>query len=398
MTHNAQRILLIEDSPSDAFLFGELVKGMGGCFELHVAGSLGEGLAAAGRQEPHVVFLDMGLPDSHGMETVRRAVASFRDVPVVVLTGTDDEQMGVDSLRAGAQDYLTKGSISLDSVARCARYAIERHRILVDLHEARAHLEEKVQERTAELARTVHALEDEARRRMAAEAERHEAEMEVLRATEREQCRLGRDLHDSIQGTLTGIDLMLRTHQGGITRAGGPNAAALAAQAGDIGDLVRQTIRQTRGLSRGLCPLELTGSGLRRALELMAETIASLFGVKCEFTAAGDVDMPDEIVASQIYYIVQEATTNALKHARCKLIDVTLRREADQIVATVEDNGIGMPAQPRNPDGMGLKTMHHRAKLIGAALEIEARRPQGATIRLVIPAASLIRALGAVRV
>jgi len=384
MSELAHKILLIEDSPSDEFFLREVIAGTGGCFALAVARTLAEGLEAAGREKFHVVFLDLSLPDSRGLDTVRKAVSGMPDVPVVVLTGLEDAKAGVDSLRAGAQDYLIKGNISVDLIARSARYAIKRHRILRDLHEAQTHLEEKVRQRTAELAKTIDSLQSEVELRLAAEEDRRQAEVEVLRATEREQRRIGLDLHDGIQGTLTGIGMMLKALENAVAR-NDAQPEAMARQLKEIGELVRQTIRQTRGLSRGLSPVELAGSGLVRALELMAETTTSLFGVRCRFTAVGDVQMPEELVASQIYYIVQEASANALKHARCKDIDVTLCRVDGQVVITVEDNGVGMPAQARNASGMGLKTMSHRARLIGATLTIEPAAPRGTLIRLVVP-------------
>lgn len=387
MNEKPGRILLIEDNPSDAYLFQEMVSGSSGCFELVIHNTLAAGLAAAENEKFNVVFLDLSLPDSQGMDTVRRTVSALRIVPVVVLTGLADDQIGLDSLRAGAQDYLTKDKLSLDSIARSARYAIERNRIVLDLHEARDHLEDKVQQRTAELAKAIDSLQAEVRQRLAAEANHREAEMEVLRATEREQRRLGRDLHDSIQGTLTGIDMMLKSLLGRLGSPTPPAPDAAAKQVQDISDLVRQVIRQTRGLSRGLAPLELTGSGLRHALALMAETVTSLFGVECTYEESGEPDMSEELVAGQIYYIVQEATTNALKHARCKHIEVILRREVGQLVAVVRDNGVGMPKRPRYTDGMGLKTMNYRAKLIGAFLSVEPRSEGGTAITLIVPEA-----------
>lgn len=389
-----QKIILIEDSRTDAALLEAYLKSSGGEFLVSVHSHLSDGLELAGRESCAVVFLDLSLPDSQGLDTVRTAVAALPHVPVVVLTGMEDEQTGLDSLRAGAQDYLVKGRISADTVARSARYAIERHRVFQDLREARDHLEHKVRQRTADLARTVEVLQDEVRLRVAAEEERRQAQMEVLLATEREQRRIGRDLHDSIQGTLAGIDLMLTAQEKALT-SGKSEPAAVARRLLEISALVRQANRQTRGLSRGLCPLELAGRGLAEALALGAETVTSLYAVQCTFQAAGEVTLQDELVASQVYYIIQEALTNALKHARCKKIEVSLTRRADTIVAAVEDDGVGMAGKGFDSGGLGLKTMNYRAKLIGAAVTIEPAQGRGTRVTMTLPPAAGSGSLGA---
>jgi signal transduction histidine kinase len=379
-----RKILLIEDNQADAVLLAEVLKGAGGAFELSMRQRLADGVELAQRESFDLVLLDLTLPDSSGLGTVRQAVGALPHLPVVVLTGVEDEQIGLDALRAGAQDYLVKGCMSADTIARSARYAIERHRVLTDLREARDHLEEKVLDRTAELGRTVEMLAEEVRLRLAAEEERRAAQMEVLLATEREQRRIGRDLHDSIQGTLAGIDLILVAQEKALV-SGRSQPVEVGRRLAEISAQVRQANRQTRGLARGLCPLELAGRGLAEALELGTQTVNSLYGVHCSFRAAGDVALEDELVASQVYYTVQEALTNAIKHARCKKIEISLERKGDVLVASVQDDGIGLPASAKEKGGLGLKTMSYRAMLIGAAVSLEPCQGHGTRMVMTLP-------------
>jgi signal transduction histidine kinase len=381
MSEPDRQILLIEDNPSDAFLFGELLKGIGGKPSLSVSQRLSDGLALAGRQQFCVVFVDLGLPDSKGLETVQRAVAVFRDVPVVVLTGLEDEQVGLDSLRAGAQDYLVKGQISSGAIARALRYAIERHRILLDLHTARDHLEEKVQQRTGELTRALDELQNEIHLRLQEQEQRRRAEAEVLQAVETEQRRIGRDLHDGIQGNLAGMKMMLAM----LKKKAQAAAPGLAGGIDELTQVADQTLQQIRGLARNLCPVDLSHNGLFYALEKLASTTDSVFHTPCQFVGDKDVHFPDERIASHLYYISYEAVNNALKHARAKNILIRLANGDSRMSLTVEDDGIGLPKDRRPTGGMGLRTMEYRASLIGAKLSILPGRKGGTRIECLLP-------------
>ncbi len=119
------KVLLVEDNPGDARLFAELARDIPGSpVLLTTVGTLAAGLQAAPGHE--VVFLDLSLPDAHGIVTVSRMVAAARSLPIVVLTGNDDDHVALAAMQAGAQDYLHKADITPSLIARAARYAIER--------------------------------------------------------------------------------------------------------------------------------------------------------------------------------------------------------------------------------------------------------------------------------
>lgn len=120
-------LLLVEDDDGDALLALEMLgEGMPGVPVQRVA-RLGEALEALG-EEFHCVVLDLGLPDGSGTEALTKVLASASPTPVIVLTGHDDEASGVAAVAAGAQDYLVKGRLDADRLARAVRYAVERRR------------------------------------------------------------------------------------------------------------------------------------------------------------------------------------------------------------------------------------------------------------------------------
>jgi signal transduction histidine kinase len=121
----------VEDNPGDARLIRELLQDAGDAdVVLEEANRLEEASAVLRRADFDIVLLDLSLPDSHGFDTFARLHADEPDVPIVVLTGLDDEAMALAAVKAGAQDFLVKGHVSADLLTRSIRYAIERHGLL----------------------------------------------------------------------------------------------------------------------------------------------------------------------------------------------------------------------------------------------------------------------------
>ncbi len=127
MKHETINILLIEDNPEDARLFGELLKEEArGSYHLAQVDRLLIGLARLAADDFDVVFLDLGLPDSKGMDTLKAITKNAVHLPVIVITGLDDESTAIAALRNGAQDYLLKEKIDGSVLWRVLRYSIER--------------------------------------------------------------------------------------------------------------------------------------------------------------------------------------------------------------------------------------------------------------------------------
>ena len=122
-------ILLIEDNPGDARLIQALVSAAGASrFRLQIADRLAKGLAHLATDKYDVVLLDLTLPDSLGLDTLARTQAQAPDLPIIVLTGLDDEALAEQAVRGGAQDFLVKGRVEGDLLLRAIGYAIERKR------------------------------------------------------------------------------------------------------------------------------------------------------------------------------------------------------------------------------------------------------------------------------
>ncbi len=142
------KVLLIEDNPGDARLLQEMLVEARGTFELEHTKRFSTGLEQMAAGNTDVVLLDLSLPDSYGLDTLAKIHAQAPDVPVIVLSGFEDEAMMVRAVRAGAQDYLVKGQADSDLLGRAIRYAIERKQAEV----RQVHSQQALQRRNLELA------------------------------------------------------------------------------------------------------------------------------------------------------------------------------------------------------------------------------------------------------
>ena len=122
------KLLLVEDNPADARLLREMLNDSSSFdTELTLVSYMSEAEAHLAEHAVDIVLLDLGLPDAQGLAAVRRAHAAAPRIPLVVLTGSDDETLATQSLQEGAQDYLIKGQIDARGLQRALRYAIERN-------------------------------------------------------------------------------------------------------------------------------------------------------------------------------------------------------------------------------------------------------------------------------
>ncbi|GFO60438.1 histidine kinase [Geomonas silvestris] len=164
------RVLLVEDNPGDAdLLLFQLPEHGTTRWEVVCVGRLCEALDRVSREYFDIVLLDLGLPDSTGMETFRAMRFQAAKLPIIVLTGNQDERTGLEAIREGAQDYLVKGEVGSELLLRAVRYAIERGRTENALLELNNNLEERIAERTVELTNANEALRVEIAERQRAE-------------------------------------------------------------------------------------------------------------------------------------------------------------------------------------------------------------------------------------
>ena len=229
-------------------------------------------------------------------------------------------------------------------------------------------LERRVMDRTLELHHTVAALESEI-------ARRHHLEREILEVSEREQSRLGQDLHDGLGQELSGTAMMSDVLARQLQIASNP----LASSAADIATYIRASIESARRLARGLYPIELSRYGLLLALTALADQASQRAGIFCELREIGGEPQIEKSAEIHIYRIIQECIGNAIKHGKARHIIIESVAGEAMHTFTVTDNGVGFK-KPDASSGMGLHLMEYRARVIGAAITFETPEAGGCRV------------------
>jgi two-component system, NarL family, sensor histidine kinase UhpB len=206
-------------------------------------------------------------------------------------------------------------------------------------------------------------------------------EQEILEISNREQRRLGSDLHDGLGQELTGLSLLMKGLEVQLSR----EAPQYLPQVTKISDLLARAIQSTRSLARGLAPVNLERGGLPEALKHLAARCTDMYNLECTFSnGAQKLPELEEGAATHLYRIAQEATTNAARYARAKSIDIELRSTGRKLQLSIADDGIGLSAGlAQGRPGMGLKIMEYRARMLGGAINFE---EPGAGTRIVLSA------------
>lgn len=149
MSTTRLNILVIEDNPGDARLVSEMLRdAFGRSVEVTTADRLGQGLALVAASTFDTVLLDLSLPDSEGLTSLLSLREAAPQLPLVLLTGLDDELVAVEAMQHGAQDYLVKGSVDTGSLWRAIRYAIERQQLTARLSASEQRFRQIVEQTT----------------------------------------------------------------------------------------------------------------------------------------------------------------------------------------------------------------------------------------------------------
>ena len=207
--------------------------------------------------------------------------------------------------------------------------------------------------------------------------ERKRLEKEILEISDREQRRIGQDLHDDLCQTLAGIELMSEALEEKLAA----KSRQESVQAAHMAERVQRAIEQTRMLARGLSPLEMESTGLMAALSELASNTQQHFSIRCVFEVSRSVMLDDAAAATHLYRIAQEAISNAIKHGKASEITIPLKAEHDQITLAINDDGAGFSQSRKRLGGMGLRIMSYRAGVIGGSLEVRRAPGKGTLVR-----------------
>jgi len=211
--------------------------------------------------------------------------------------------------------------------------------------------------------------------------ERRRLEKEILNLTEQERRRIGQDLHDGLGQMLTGIGLLSQN----LTRQLEKREVPEAEEAAEITELVKEADQYARDLARGLTPVDLEADGLVTALQRLVANAERLFDIECVFEEVGSALVHNGTAATHMYRIAQEAVSNAVRHGEASRIKISLAAGTEQIRLRIQDDGTGFSRETSNGEGMGVRIMNYRARIIGGTLDISSNLGDGTTVTCTLP-------------
>ena len=196
--------------------------------------------------------------------------------------------------------------------------------------------------------------------------ERVVLEQEIVAIAERERIRIGNDLHDSLAQELTGLTLLIGSLRSRVSKEGSDEDQEFRR----IHSVLESAIESSRSMAQGLSPQLAGGTGIKGILDSIAVYATSLYGVEIDIDIESAIPKATSVQTREIYRIVQEAVTNAVRHGEATYIEASVTCEGAQLELTIRDNGRGFDPSSQRDTGMGLRIMAYRANRLGGSLEI----------------------------
>ena len=345
MSTERTKVLLVEDNLGDARLLYEgLEEALPDQFRMTHVRRLSEALEYLWEETCDVVLLDLGLPDSHGLDTLVVTRAQAPGVPIVVLTGFQDEALAGEALHGGAQDYLVKGQVDSKLLARSLRYAIVRKAT-----------EEALLGQGVAFARA---------------AELQRSRQRLIAAEERVRREVSTQLHDGVREKL----FILKG-----TRSESETTRLLSEAIDGVAVLSRQLYPAT--LSQGLVPAFLSFAD-RYSAGPVVEVELDEEVMKREKAGPSWVSEPVKLA---VYRIAEQALANAVQHAGAGHATVRLGISREGwLHLTVRDDGQGFDVQSA-PRGQGVAAMRDYADAMGGQCVINSTPGAGTEVAAALP-------------
>jgi signal transduction histidine kinase len=367
------RLLLVEDGAADALLLQYMLADVNEeSFQVTHVEMMADAVSRLTSAPFDAILLDLSLPDSRGVDTVAQINAVAPHLPIVVMTGLDDNDTGTEALRQGAQDFLTKGQVGGRLLGRAIRYAMERKQTERQLKALNETLEQRVAERTATATRRAAQLQALA--------------AQLTQTEHRERHRLAQILHDHLQQLLYAARLNLET----LRRRDSTDAAAQET-IDRVDSLLGECIAESRSLTVQLCPPVLHEAGLAAAVEWLARHMEQTCNLNVEIDVDPRAEPESEEIRILLFEAVRELLFNVVKHAATRRARVTMKVTPDNDVCmTVSDQGAGWAKADAKLDsaatsGFGLFSIRERLELMGGRLEVETAPGRGTRVSVWAP-------------
>jgi signal transduction histidine kinase len=311
-----------------------------------------------------------------------KAQPPWSELPLILLTsGGESRRVGLLNLAARAAGSVTllERPISTLTLVRSVQVALRSRRrqyqvrdLVTQLANLNETLEHRVRQRTAELSAANRQLENEISWRKGLEGQ-------ILEISDREQQRLGQELHDGLCQHLTAVAFMARS----VALRLKNHRVIEVKDIEKIAQLVNDAASDTRDLSRALHRIDIDAGSLVTALEDLVDR--EIWKTPCRLEVKPSFHIEDDAVAAQVYRIAREAVINANKHAQAREVVIKLERSRRGMVLRVIDDGVGFFHEPKLKRGLGFHIMNYRAGLVGGRLEIDSPKHGGTCVSCYLP-------------
>ncbi|HEY6950864.1 MAG TPA: ATP-binding protein [Bacteroidota bacterium] len=353
------RILIVEDVEADAELIElELKRGNIPVVTQRVE-TREEFLDALDSFSPEVVLADYRLPYFSAPEALDILHQKQVDIPCILVTGSQSEEIAADCIKRGADDYILKQS-------------------LLRLPSAILHALEKQD------AKRKRAKAEDALRRSQLELRTLAGHLQSVREDER--ARMSREIHDELGQTLTALKMDLLWLQGKIEATKGDSIHTLIQTTRSMANLIDSLIQTIRRISTDLRPRVLDDLGLIPAIEWQAHEFQTRMGIECKFTTTVEEIELDKERSTAVFRILQETLTNVARHAKATSVNIRFVMDDRTVILEIQDNGIGMQEKDLdNTKSLGLLGMRERALLFGGEVRFQGTPGSGTTVTLRLP-------------
>jgi signal transduction histidine kinase len=291
--------------------------------------------------QPDLILLDVMMPGMDGFEVCRRirAAPQLAEVPIIMLTALDDRASLLQGIEAGADDFLIKPVDRYELTARVRTITrLNRYRILKEQRENLREMTER-----------------------------------LITAQEQERQHISRELHDDLGQALTLHMISLRNLQNDLSLANEELFERLQA----LHDQTYDIFIKIRGLAQDLRPPILDALGLKVSMQTYCTEFTRRTHLPITFEVDESLPVLPDIYNITLYRVLQEALSNIVKHAKANHVWVDLSSEDNNIILTVQDNGLGFNAGQTQSNGMGLSNMRERVTIAGGHFSISSDQRRG---------------------
>jgi signal transduction histidine kinase len=344
------QILLVDDDPQDRRLV-EMILAKSyapGQYHVQTTETLTETIQYLNHVIYDVILLDLNLPDSKGIETIEKVCDVDSHIAIVVLTGLDDEDIGIAAIQKGASDYLVKGKYLANLLVRTIRYSLERMRMKEELRKYREHLEHEVNERTADLQTVNKQLRNEIEERKQIEQELLIAKVNAELANKAKTeflANMSHELRTPLHSILSFASFGVKRYESAepeklldyfsrIKNSG----KVLLALLNDLLDLVK--------LESSKISFRLESTDLHRLIQSVIEEFDTMLSERGLCLMYKPPDFDEEIIldVGKIKQVLRNLLNNAIKFSPYGgIVEIDIRRTENAMRASVCDQGPGIP-------------------------------------------------------